>query len=265
MDMRILQPPITKEYDLLFKLLNHNLAAVSIYRGLSKVPVFIGSDKTWLVTRVNHRILVSGNYMESEAVKTIQRVVDEGVKAGSSGFVLYYPLNAEKVEIGEYIKGVNPYPNWRNYYRLELEKTGYHVDIPENYKVEQITWDLLEKDYENTDLVMEEMLSERLSLDAFMEKSFGFCSVQGDIITSWCMSEYNVNKEFEVGIETHKDHRRKGLAVQTARACFHHGVKNSYKFVGWHCWKNNDASNKTAIKLGFKYVIEYPVEYLEAT
>jgi len=94
-------------------------------------------------------------------------------------------------------------------------------------------------------------------------KSFGFCALKGDEIAAWCMSEYNAENRFEIGIETHPDHRRKGLALQTARACMNHGLANGYTQVGWHCWVHNIESNALAKRLGFKHVLKYPVEYLE--
>lgn len=256
-------PPISDTYKHLFDAHMHNLAAKSIYRGLSDVNVYVGQDAFWLVTRVNHRILVSGDYMSSEAIDAVHKVVEEGIASGRRGFVIYYPSNAENTGIGEHIQGVKPYPNQRNYYRLELEKSVFSIDLPEGYRIERVTKDFLEQGYVNTELVSEEMMSERTSVPDFLEKSFAFCALQGDVIAAWCMSEYNSDGGFEIGIETHEDHRRKGLAVQTARACLHYGIEKGYNYVGWHCWKKNELSNKTALRLGFNYVLEYPVEYCE--
>jgi len=258
-----LKPPISETYKHLFDDHGHNLAATSIYRGLSNVNVYVDSDASWLVTRVNHRILVSGDYMSSEAIEAVQRVVEEGIASGRRGFVIYYPSNGEKTGVGEHIQGIKPYPNQRNYYRLELGKSGFIIDLPEGYRIEQVTKDFLKQGYMNTELVSEEMMSERSSVADFLEKSFAFCALEDDVIAAWCMSEYNADGGFEIGIETHEDHRRKGLATQTARACFNYGIEKGYKYVGWHCWKKNEPSNKTALRLGFKHVLEYPVEYLE--
>lgn len=261
--MLMLKPPISETYKHLFEAHTHNLSATSIYRGLSNVNVYVDKDASWLVTRVNHRILVSGDYMSSEAIEAVQKVVDEGIASGKRGFVIYYPSKVEDVGIGEHIQGVKPYPNTRNYYRLDLGKSSYPFDLPDGYRIEQVTEDFIEHGYKNTRLVTEEMMSERASVADFLENSFAFCALQGNFIAAWCMSEYNADGGFEIGIETHEDHRRKGLAVQTARACFNQGIEKGYRYVGWHCWKKNVPSNKTALRLDLKYVLEYPVEYLE--
>ncbi|MCW4011744.1 MAG: hypothetical protein NWF07_02000, partial [Candidatus Bathyarchaeota archaeon] len=155
-----LKPPISEAYKHFFDAHTHNLAATSIYRGFSDVNVYVDQGGSWLVTRVNHRILVSGDYMSSEAIEAVQRVVEEGIASGRRGFVIYYPSNAGNTGIGEHIQGINPYPNTRNYYRLDLEKTGIPIELPQGYRIEQVTKNFLEKGYVNTELVSEEMMSE---------------------------------------------------------------------------------------------------------
>lgn len=259
-----LDPPLSEGYHEIFKPLEHNLVSVSVLRGLTQSKVYVDStEPTWMVTYSNSRILVSGDFEHPEAVMAVHQVVDSGAKAGRRGFVVYYPSGLKKGGIGEHIQGIAPYPNWRNYYVLEPSKTRYELDLPKGYRIEQITHDFLGKGYENTELVADEMQSERAGVDDFLKKSFGFCALKGEEIAAWCMSEYNVDNRFEIGIETHPDHRRKGLAILTAKACINHGKKLGFKSVGWHCWKNNEPSNRTSLRLGFKHVLEYPVEYLE--
>ena len=258
------QPPLSEKFNRVFKLIEHNLSSVSIMRGLTASKVYADSlEPSWVVTYSNSRILVSGEVEHLEVVEAVKRIVDLGIKGGRRGFVIYYPSGTMDTGIGEKIQCVKSYPNPRNYYVLQPEKTGYPVNLPQGYRMEQITKSLLEKDYQNTDLVENEMRSERASVADFLEKSFGFCIIYGDVISSWCMSEYNADNRFEIGIETHPDHRRKGLALQTARACINHGVEKGYDSVGWHCWVKNEESNMLALRLGFKHVLRYPAEYLE--
>jgi len=259
-----LEYPFPESFNELFRVLEHNLSSVSIMSGYTGSKVYADSlYPSWLVTYSNSRILVSGDLLNPGVVKAVQRVVDNGVESGRRGFVIYYPKDPKKTGIGESIQNITPYPNLRNYYVLDLGEKGYPVKVPEGYRIEQITESLLEEGYQNTDLVKNEMRSERKSVQDFLEKSFGFCAISGDEIAAWCMSEYNADNRFEIGIETHKDHRRRGLSLQTARACINHGVANGYTQVGWHCWVKNEPSNMLAKRLGFKQMHNYPVEYLE--
>lgn len=258
-----LKPPFSEQVYQVFKPLRHNLAVLSIFKGFTESIVYADSESpTWGVTYTNSRIFASGDFMHPDVLKAVQKVVDYGLIAGRAGFVIYYPRSAGRSGIGENIKGVKTYPKTRNYYLLE-PREKYVLSLPEDYRVERISHDLLKMGYVNSDLVQAEMQSERDSVDDFLDKSFGFCVVKDDEISSWCMSEYNVADRFEIGIETHPAHRRKGLAVQAARACINHGLDGEYTSVGWHCWKDNEASNRTASSLGFRHMFEYPIEYLK--
>jgi GNAT superfamily N-acetyltransferase len=259
-----LEHPFPESFDELFHVLEHNLSSVSIIRGYTGSKIYADSmHPTWLVTYSNSRILVSGDLGKPEVVDAVQRVVDNGVESGRRGFVIYYPKDPKKTGLGESIQSITPYPNLRNYYVLLLGNKANQGKLPKGYRIEQITKTLLEEGLENTELVENEMRSERKSVQDFLDKSFGFCAISGDVIAAWCMSEYNADNRFEIGIETHTDHRRKGLALQTARACINHGIEKGYTQVGWHCWVKNEESNELAKRLGFKHVLNYPVEYLE--
>jgi GNAT superfamily N-acetyltransferase len=259
-----LGPPFSESFKKSFKSLEHNLSSLSVIRGLTRSKVYADSlDPIWVVAYSNNRILVSGDFENLDMVTAVQKIVDAGVKAGRRGFVIYYPSHIKNTRIGERIQGINLYPNLRNYYVLASEETAYSIDLPHKYRIEQITDAFLEIGYRNTEMVKCEMRSERVSVEDFLEKSFGFCALHGDVIASWCMSEYNADNRFEIGIETHPYYRRKGLAFQTAKACINYGFENGYDTVGWHCWVENESSNKLALSLGFKHFLKYPVEYLE--
>ena len=81
--------------------------------------------------------------------------------------------------------------------------------------------------------------------------------------TKWQVQDLEVAICCAADTVVHPDHRRKGLALQTARACISYGVEHGYTQVGWHCWVKNEPSNKLAKSLGYKHVLNYPVEYLE--
>ena len=258
-----LEPPLPEAFKALFKPLENNLSSVSILRGLTKSKIYADSlDPSWAVTYSNSRILVAGDIETPELLVAVQRVVDRGIASGKRGFVIYYSRETKKQVIGKHISDVKSYPNLRNYYVFEPEGKK-QIDLPYGFVIEQISEDLLSERYHNTELVENEIISERASVKDFLDSNFGFCAIQGDSITAWCTSEYNTGNRFEIGIETHPDYRRRGLAYHTAIACINHGLKNGYGHIGWHCWKKNEPSNQLALKLDFSYIMEYPVEYLK--
>jgi RimJ/RimL family protein N-acetyltransferase len=114
------------------------------------------------------------------------------------------------------------------------------------------------------DWVCEEMCSERASVEEFLGKSFGFAAVQRGAFACWCMSEYNLGNRCEVGIETVKEYRRRGLAVLVAGAMFSHAASVGVRRIGWHCWSDNAGSVATAESLGLRYVAEFPAFSVDA-
>jgi RimJ/RimL family protein N-acetyltransferase len=62
-----------------------------------------------------------------------------------------------------------------------------------------------------------------------------------------------------LGIETVERYQRKGLATQVSRAVIGHAVGHGVYDIGWHCWKNNEPSVRTALRIGFKHVLDYPI------
>ncbi len=107
------------------------------------------------------------------------------------------------------------------------------------------------------DTLKEEMTSERPSVEDFLAKSFGVCAIHDNELAGWCLSEYNADGRCEIGIETISDYRMRGLATALTLALLEHAFSHGITEVGWHCFKRNEASAKTALKAGFDKVCDY--------
>ena len=64
-----------------------------------------------------------------------------------------------------------------------------------------------------------------------------------------------------MGIFTHREHRRKGLAAIAAAATVEYALRHGFEAVGWHCNTDNIGSWKTAEKLGFERTCNYAYYY----
>lgn len=151
----------------------------------------------------------------------------------------------------------------RQYYEIDLNPPGAQAsgfpDLPEGLALRAVDPGLAEdRSFANLDELLEELLSERPSVEAFLEHSFGDCIVSKDLIVTWCLSEYNLGDRCEVGIATHPDYRGRGLAALTGKVFLMQAWDAGICRVGWHCWTRNEASGKTALKIGLKLERDYP-------
>jgi len=66
-----------------------------------------------------------------------------------------------------------------------------------------------------------------------------------------------VGRRAEVGIYTAPDHRGKGLATAAVAAAVEHCLQRGIDHIGWHCWSPNEASFRTARRVGFEHVLDH--------
>ena len=114
----------------------------------------------------------------------------------------------------------------------------------------------------NLDAVRDEMCSERLTAEDFLNNSFGFCIQHDHELVSWAFSEYNTGGNCEVGIATVEKYRRMGLGTVAALALVEHAIATGYHTIGWHCWANNIPSAALARRAGFEHRLDYSVDLL---
>ncbi len=137
-------------------------------------------------------------------------------------------------------------------YRFDLPASPVPVDLPEGFTLKPVDGNLMASDFVGKDDLLEEMCSERETVKAFLEKSFGLAAFADDRLAGWCLSEYNTPTRCEVGIATHPPHRRKGLATAMTRAFINQALDHGLEEVLWHCYPSNTGSVRSALRCGFK-------------
>lgn len=189
-----------------------------------------------------------------------ERIYPEALEREEDGFTLYYAPDGWGEVIKEVIlRDKHPIEARRLYYRFKKLKHEWRAMIAEGFSLLAVDRSLLEgKTLENLADLKAEMQSERPSVEAFLEKSFGYCVRHENELVAWCLSEYNSGGRCEVGIETQEDYRRRGLATITTSALVERALKEGITEIGWHCYAGNEASIATALAAGFEKVGEYP-------
>lgn len=86
------------------------------------------------------------------------------------------------------------------------------------------------------------------SVEAFLDRGFGFAALDGQTIACAATTYAISSRHAEIAIATHRDYRRRGLAVATAA----HAILEALDRGLEPCWNAaNDASCAVATKLGF--------------
>lgn len=190
-------------------------------------------------------------------------LLPQGRAAGREGFTLFYDDPAWEDFIGEVIlKDLYPIAAQRLYFNIDPHGFTRPPAPPEGFQLEPVRPALLERTHLlHRDELVEELQSERESVEAFFEKSFGVCLLAGDTLAGWCLSEYNHAGRCEVGIAVAAEYRRRGLATLAGAAFLAEATRRGYRQVGWHCYSDNHGSVRTAQKLGFRLASEHPAYF----
>lgn len=85
----------------------------------------------------------------------------------------------------------------------------------------------------------------------FGERDFGFCALWDGHVVCLCSTDVISGAACEIGIETHPDHRRKGLGAIVTAATVEYALAQGLRDVWWICAADNLASIGTAEKVGF--------------
>ncbi len=253
-----------------FRPLTHHAAIGSILNGLTDSKVFADNpdEPRCVLTWTKSRIFLSGELGDEDEQRRAAEIIGNKVKLdsinrGAKHFIVYVDPEIRLLDFFELLESVNVHLNTRNYYELDARTREWGEPLRDGLRLEVIDRQFLDGSYGNLDQVKEEMRSERSSVEDFLEKSVGVCGLIGDEIVAWCMSEYNHGSRYAIGIATVEKHRQRGLATATADALMRRCLDHGFSRVGWHCWQRNEPSNRTAHKLGLKFVESYPVYVLE--
>lgn len=84
-----------------------------------------------------------------------------------------------------------------------------------------------------------------------LNEPLGFAIMHEGQAVSRCAADMVVQNYAEIGVSTHPDHRRRGLAHAVAGASLKAAFKTGITQVGWHCLASNKGSLALAKSLGF--------------
>ena len=216
-----------------------------------------------LFAQAGHRYILAGDAEIDTFNFGIQKlfadvIYPRALAEGLEGFGLYYDVPAWERKVDAILKNKEKIHASREFYACKKLKYKWQDFLPEGFQLKMVDTDLFAMpNLKYLDTLKEEMTSERPSVDDFLAKSFGVCAIYENELAGWCLSEYNADKRCEIGIETTSEYRQRGIGTALTLAFLEHAFSHGIKEVGWHCFKRNEPSAKTALKAGFEKVCDY--------
>lgn len=156
------------------------------------------------------------------------------------------------------LEGKSPIMQHRRHYVCRGLKVSWQDRIPEGFSVRRIDGELLQMPGISNAVsplnryAIDKMKGNWGSIDTFLQRGIGFCMLHGEEPVCWCIADCASEDACEVGIRTHPDYRRRGLATCTVAATVDHCLLHGFNLVGWHCWDANIGSIGVAQRVGFE-------------
>ncbi|MEJ8545818.1 GNAT family N-acetyltransferase [Brevibacillus borstelensis] len=245
---------------------NRHLCIQGVIQGVIPGRIFTADDSRAAMVASTEGIYLGGNPDNDLFFQEMNSLIKNDILPKLDAddvvdYVVYYPqspLWEAKMEI--VMKDLYAMKSARMTFSHDLSNTDATLAdgvIPVDQKL------LTREDCFGLDDVLEEISKQWPSQEAFLDRGFGCVAIeeteQGPAIVSWCLTDWVVGTECELGIETAEDYREKGWAKKTAAGALALARQRGLTRVGWQCWSSNTASQRTALSVGFKPLAEYPV------
>ena len=138
-----------------------------------------------------------------------------------------------------------PIPNRARHFRLVSHQLNWREWVPDGYAILPLDKHIISRYPANR------IQFNVKQFDDFGIGDFGFCVTWNGRIVCMCSSDVISQNACEIGIETHPDHRRHGLATATTAATVEYALSLGFKEIWWICAADNAGSIGTAVKNGF--------------
>ncbi len=229
----------------------------SIISGKTPGVIYVNhpADADCMVAQFRHRTLIAGQVDKAKEIDLRTFFLNEVASHCEENNVPLFRLAASSPawiqRINDALADLHPIRQRYHCYRYSLPTELVPIKTPKGFELREVNENLIKETFEGKDVLLEEMCSERESIEVFLRYSFGVCAFSEGRLAGWCLSEYNHEDRCEVGIATLPPHQQKGLATAMTSAFFHLARQHAIRDIVWHCYQSNTASIRTALKAGF--------------
>lgn len=266
----------------LFQGLEYNLVVLSVIEGMNPGRIYADDRNE---PKSAFLCSAEGYYLAGVATNdafntALHRLIVDRIFAGDTVRpgddqidLRFYPGTWEEA-LSVVLQGKPPLQHQRRHYICRERWVNWQAQIPEGFTVRRVDEELLARPgigVPNSALnryAVDKMKANWGSIEDFMERGFGLCTLCGEEVVSWCIADCTSDLACEIGIRTHPDYQRRGLATLTVAAAVDYALSHGFTEVGWHCWEGNAGSIGVAEKVGFemeRHYVAYTRMFDEAT
>lgn len=112
------------------------------------------------------------------------------------------------------------------------------------------------REYDNKEFVYGHIHQFWETEEDFYDKGYGYAAIEGSEVIGVCYSSFVAKNKHAVGVETLPKRQQGGVGTNLASLAVSDIVRNGYTCY-WDCSLSNEASNKLALRLGFKRIHQY--------
>jgi RimJ/RimL family protein N-acetyltransferase len=251
-----------REVEGLFNSFRYHISVKGVIEGVVPGRVFTDEKRETAVAISPQGIFLGGSVKNECFLREMNCVMKKDIlpkyrEEGELDYVVFYP-QGEAAEKALTIMFHNLAPMKSTRMIFSTDMTGVETVLPEG--IVEVSKELLSKiDMEGMDGIIEEISKGWSSIEDFLTIGFGTAAVQDNKILGWCLTDWVVGEECEIGIETYPEYLRQGLGHKMAAGTLALAKKRGVKRTGWQCWADNFGSIATAKSVDFKLLSEFPV------
>jgi GNAT superfamily N-acetyltransferase len=258
---------VTENLRNLFAPLDFNLAVPSILSGDTPGVLYVDNPQRPSISLAwyEHHLFLAGSPAGEALDQALAQVLCgemlmQARQEGLTAFILQTADPAWEAHLESIMPCLETVHDRQQYYACRKLIQPWQPLLPSGYRLRPVDAALLDTpDLSGLDALRMEMVSERPTVEDFLQRSFGVCLLHDETIVGFCLSEYNYAGRCEVGVWTAEAHRRLGLGKLMSLALVEQAMQRGYTEVGWHCWADNLPSAALALSAGFVLQRDYPV------
>lgn len=244
---------------LAFTPLQYMIKAVYENPNLAEIYVDKEENPTVCLMLLGHYLFIGGKITNAVIDEMKHSILAEETRNKLGILIIFY----ENVEQAEQLKRifVQTYQNERSVYYIKPKYL--EINDPQE-EIKEINIDLIQSDPQNLGMIMEEVLGTATynNMEDFFDRGIGYTPVINNRVCGFCTSEYPSFGTVAIGIEVEEGHQKKGIAKAMVSAFLNKAALQDMDTY-WECWKQNEASFRTALSCGFNKIADYPVLFVE--